>query len=87
MSHSILVIDDNELNLTLAEKILTLSGYEVGSAVRHAAAISAHSFADRAQRSFAKHVLSGLGTTERPLVAQGEPPLIPSGRHSPPLLA
>ena len=36
MSHSILVIDDNELNLTLAQKILTLSGYEVGTAVRHA---------------------------------------------------
>ncbi len=29
MSHSILVIDDNELNLKLAEKILTLSGYQV----------------------------------------------------------
>jgi two-component system, cell cycle response regulator DivK len=29
MSHSILVIDDNELNLKLAEKILTLSGYNV----------------------------------------------------------
>ncbi len=29
MSHSILVIDDNELNLKLAQKILTISGYEV----------------------------------------------------------
>lgn len=34
MSHSILVIDDNELNLKLAEKILTLSGYEVVAAIR-----------------------------------------------------
>lgn len=32
MSHSILVIDDNELNRKLAEKILTLSGYEVRAA-------------------------------------------------------
>jgi two-component system, cell cycle response regulator DivK len=34
MSQSILVIDDNELNLKLAEKILTLSGYQVLGASR-----------------------------------------------------
>jgi two-component system, cell cycle response regulator DivK len=33
MTQSILVIDDNELNRKLAEKILTLSGYEVRAAV------------------------------------------------------
>ncbi len=32
MSHSILVIDDNEVNLKLAQKILTVSGYEVMAA-------------------------------------------------------
>jgi two-component system, cell cycle response regulator DivK len=33
MTQSILVIDDNELNRRLAEKILSLSGYEVRAAV------------------------------------------------------
>lgn len=33
MTHSILVIDDNELNRRLAEKILILSGYEVRAAI------------------------------------------------------
>lgn len=33
MAHTILVIDDNELNRRLAEKILTISGYEVKAAV------------------------------------------------------
>jgi two-component system cell cycle response regulator DivK len=34
MSHSILVIDDNKVNLRLAEDILTASGYEVMVATR-----------------------------------------------------
>ncbi len=39
MSHSILVIDDNEVNLKLAQKILTVSGYEVMAAARGEQAI------------------------------------------------
>ena len=39
MSHSILVVDDNELNLKLAQKILAISGYEVIAASRGEQAI------------------------------------------------
>ncbi len=39
MNHSILVVDDNELNLKLAQKILAISGYEVIGAARGEQAI------------------------------------------------
>jgi len=39
MSHSILVVDDNELNLKLAQQILTVDGYQVTAAVRGQQAI------------------------------------------------
>ncbi len=39
MSHSILVVDDNELNLKLAQQILTVDGYHVTSAARGEQAI------------------------------------------------
>ncbi len=39
MSHSILVVDDNELNLKLAQQILTVDGYQVTAAARGQQAI------------------------------------------------
>jgi CheY-like chemotaxis protein len=39
MSHSILLVDDNEVNLKLAQEILVASGYEVRTAVRGEQAI------------------------------------------------
>jgi two-component system cell cycle response regulator DivK len=39
MSHTILVVDDNEVNLKLAQQILVASGYEVRAAVRGEQAI------------------------------------------------
>lgn len=39
MSYSILLVDDNELNLKLAQEILVASGYEVRAAVRGEQAI------------------------------------------------
>jgi CheY-like chemotaxis protein len=39
MSHSILVVDDNELNLKLAQQILTVDGYRVTAAARGQQAI------------------------------------------------
>lgn len=39
MSYSILVVDDNELNLKLAQQILVASGYEVRAAARGEQAI------------------------------------------------
>jgi len=39
MSRSILIVDDNELNLKLAQKVLTIDGYEVRAAVRGEQAI------------------------------------------------
>ncbi len=40
MSHSVLVVDDNELNLKLARTILTASGYNVMAAARGEEAIA-----------------------------------------------
>ncbi len=39
MSYSILVVDDNEMNLKLAQQILVASGYEVRAAARGEQAI------------------------------------------------
>jgi len=39
MSYSILLVDDNEVNLKLAQQILVASGYEVRTAVRGEQAI------------------------------------------------